>query len=144
MSQASYYISINRGYIFLGFAVGVFLQLTITYQLYFFYGVNTHQFLLIIFGIPLAAAVFQGIFILNFAKTLSEKEQTRTLTLRQFSRSALITALLFYGIYLGVAPGILRVLKRLDVLSFAYRTGLFEIIALVSIYIVIWLVTKSS
>lgn len=142
MTQPSYYISVNRGYIFLGFAIGVFLQLTIIYQLYFFYGADTQQFSLILFGIPLAAALFQGIVILNFARTLSEKEQARTLTLKQFCLSALITALLFYGIYLGVVPGLLRVLKLLDRIPFVYKTGLFEIVALISIYIVIWFVTK--
>ena len=143
MSQTSYYISVNRSYIFFGFAVGVFLQLTIIYQLYFYYGADTTQFYLVLFGIPLAAAFFLGIFILNFAKTLAEKEQDPTLTLRQFALSALITALLFYGIYLGVAPGLLRVLKLLDRVPFVYRTGIFEIVALATIYLVIWLLTKT-
>lgn len=144
MSHVSYYTSVNRGYIFLGFAAGVFLQLTIIYQLYFFYGADIQPFLLILFGIPLAAAFAQGILILNFAKTLSEKEQAQSLTLRQFAIATLIIALIFYGMYLGVAPGILRLLNRLDLISFAYRVGFFEMISLVSVYIVIWLVTKNS
>lgn len=142
MSQVSYYISVNRGFVFLGFAVGVFLQLAIIYQLYFFYGADTNLFSFVIFGVPLAAAFFQGILIVNFAKALTEKNQARTLTLRQFSISALITALIFYGIYLGVAPGILRLLNRSDIVSFAYKAGFFEMISLIVLYIVIWLVTR--
>ena len=77
MTQVSYYISVNRGYNFLGFAIGVFIQLPIIYQLIFFYEANTQQYSIILFGIPIAAAIFQGIITLNYAKTLAEKEQKR-------------------------------------------------------------------
>ncbi len=143
MSRTSYYIAVNRGYIFLGLAIGIFLQLPIIYQLYFFYRANTTQFIWVIFGIPLAAAFFLGVFITNFAKTLTEKEQASTLTIRQLALSTLVTATLFYGVYLGVAPGLLRVFKFLDVIPFTYRTGFFELIALFTIYIVIWVLTKT-
>ncbi|MFQ5822042.1 MAG: hypothetical protein ACE5I5_18810 [Candidatus Heimdallarchaeota archaeon] len=143
MSRTSFYISVNRGYIILGLAIGVFLQLPIIYQLYFFYGATTTQFIWIVFGIPLAAAFFLGVIITNFAKTLTEKEQAPTLTIWQLTLSTLITAVLFYGIYLGVAPGLLRVFKLLDVIPFTYRTGIFELIALITVYFVIWVLTKT-
>ncbi|MFQ6123133.1 MAG: hypothetical protein ACE5R6_00805 [Candidatus Heimdallarchaeota archaeon] len=142
MSRISYYVAINRGYIILGLAIGVFLQLPVIYQLYFFYGANTTQFVWI-FGIPLAAAFFLGAIIINFAKTLTEKELVDMLTIRQFALSTLVTAILFYGIYLGVAPEFLRIFKLLDVIPFTYRTGVFELVAFVTIYFVIWVITKT-
>ncbi len=143
MSLASYYIAVNRGYIILGLAIGVFLQLPIIYQLYYFYGANTTQFAWIVFGIPLASAFFLGVIIINFAKTLTEKEKAPILTIRQLALSTIIITVPYYGIYLGVAPGFLRVFNLLDMIPFTYRTGIFELVTLVTIYFMIWVLTKT-
>ncbi len=142
MTQVSYYISVNRGYNFLGFAIGVFIQLPIIYQLIFFYEANTQQYSIILFGIPIAAAIFQGIITLNYAKTLAEKEQVRSISIQQYSLSAFVTSLLFYVVYFGLVPALLRLFNILDSIPFVFRAGFFEIAAQIIIYSTIWYVTK--
>ncbi len=144
MTQVSYYISVNRGYNFLGFAIGVFIQLPIIYQLIFFYEANTQQYSIILFGIPIAAAIFQGIITLNYAKTLAEKEQLRSISIQQYSLSAFVTSLLFYVVYFGLVPALLRLFNILDSIPFVFRAGFFEIAAQIIIYSTIWYVTKRN
>ena len=144
MTQVSYYISVNRGYNFLGFAIGVFIQLPIIYQLIFFYEANTQQYSIILFGIPIATAIFQGIITLNYAKTLAEKEQVRSISIQQYSFSAFVTSLLFYVVYFGLVPALLRLFNVLDNIPFVFRAGFFEIAAQIIIYSTIWYVTKRN
>ena len=144
MTQVSYYISVNRGYNFLGFAIGVFIQLPIIYQLIFFYEANTQQYSIILFGIPIAAAIFQGIITLNYAKTLAEKEQVRSISIQQYSFSAFVTSLLFYVVYFGLVPALLRLFNVLDNIPFVFRAGFFEIAAQIIIYSTIWYATKRN
>ncbi len=144
MTQVSYYISVNRGYNFLGFAIGVFIQLPIIYQLIFFYEANTQQYSIILFGIPIAAAIFQGIITLNYAKTLAEKEQVRSISIQQYSFSAFVTSLLFYVVYFGLVPALLRLFNVLDNIPFVFRAGFFEIAAQIIIYSTIWYTTKRN
>ena len=144
MTQVSYYISVNRGYNFLGFAIGVFIQLPIIYQLIFFYEANTQQYSIILFGIPIAAAIFQGIITLNYAKSLAEKEQVRSISIQQYSFSAFVTSLLFYVVYFGLVPALLRLFNILDSIPFVFRAGFFEIAAQIIIYSTIWYVTKRN
>ena len=144
MTQVSYIISVNRGYNFLGFAIGVFIQLPIIYQLIFFYEANTQQYSIILFGIPIAAAIFQGIITLNYAKTLAEKEQLRSISIQQYSLSAFVTSLLFYVVYFGLVPALLRLFNILDSIPFVFRAGFFEIAAQIIIYSTIWYVTKRN
>ena len=144
MTQVSYYISVNRGYNFLGFAIGVFIQLPIIYQLIFVYDANTQQYSIILFGIPIAAAIFQGIITLNYAKSLAEKEQVRSISIQQYSFSAFVTSLLFYVVYFGLVPALLRLFNILDSIPFVFRAGFFEIAAQIIIYSTIWYATKRN